>query len=117
MPNHSYFTDTCNVSRPTSSNQPYGSQRAYASLLTGQPCRYRTSSETVFSAITAEQVVVTNHKMHFPYGADIQQGDRVTSISLDNGNETVTENFEVTGDIERRGRMTRIKSVRLSKVS
>lgn len=114
------FTDLCDVQRRGTTAQGYGAKPSYAIHLTGQPFLLVAKAERGFNSVTGEWLVSTSYTGHFPAGVDVQEGDRLTNVSLDDksDSEDVGGTFQVDGGaIARRGRGSRVKIVGLKRVS
>lgn len=112
-----YLVDRCDVKRKAASKQAYGSKPVYTDHLSAVPCRLDTTNQRGFNSITAEWVVTTVYQLEVQPNRDIQEGDRITNIRLQDGTLMI-ENFEVDGGaIPLRGRMAALTILSLKKVS
>lgn len=114
------FTDRCDVKRRATTAQGYGSKPSYALHLTGQPFLLVTKTQRGFNSVTGEWLVSTSYTGHFPTGTDIQEGDQLANVSLDDNadSDVVGGTFQVDGGaVSRRGRGSRVKIVGLKRVS
>ena len=75
--------NTCETLRATPTRGALGTSKAYASHLTGVPCRLQQSNGDELATETDNlQSLVAQHKLWFPYGTDIVARDRVTVGSV-----------------------------------
>lgn len=110
------FIHTCNTQRATLSTDAYrNKKRTYAAHLTSQPCRLVTDTEAKIMDVTAELVIVDKFKLFLPFAADVRAGDRVTSVTLEDGT-VVNETLDVYAVLPRRGASIRHRTAVLKKV-
>jgi hypothetical protein len=110
------FIHTCNTQRATATTDVYrNKKRSYTSQLTAQPCRLVINTEAKIMDVTAELVIVDKYKLFLPFSADVLAGDRVTSVTLEDGT-VVSETLDVYAILPRRGASIRHKTAILKKV-
>ena len=112
------FADRCETRKRTLVPDGYNNRKvAYADPVTDVRCRYSEKARRGFNSLTGEWMTTTDVKLMVPYNSDLNEGDRVQNIVLQNG-DLVTGIFEVEGSIvNRRGRMVRHRSMMLRKVA
>ncbi len=114
-----HLVDHCDVERYTqsASGQGYGRKRVPAVHLSNVSCRLVTKTRRGFNSVTGEWLVTTEYKLLALHGADIEEGDRITSVVLQDGTLSQLD-FEVDGgSIPHRGHMAWHKTLMLRRVT
>lgn len=92
------------LERATAQADGYGNRKkTWATLATGVKGRLVIGAQQVMSNDLAEYAIVTTYKLLLPAGTDVREGDRVQSVTLEDG---VTENgpYSVASVLPRRSR-------------
>ena len=111
-----FLVDHCDVSRYTVTAQAYSTKRTPAAHLSDVPCRLVIKEQEGFNSVTGEWVTRETYLLLTLPDVDIEEGDRVTNVR--SHNDTLDQlNFEVDGGaLKRRGRMARLRSMKLKRV-
>lgn len=112
---------TCTLVRPSYSTDAYDNELADydspAQTLTKVRCRLVEKQKTWITDERSESLVVTESKMLFPPGTDLQARDRVTKVTLEDGT-VVSAVFEIRQPpVTRRGRSARHLSAQVKRLS
>ena len=112
-----HLIHTCVVYRAVLQEDRYKNQkRDFRVHLAEVRCRLVIRDEQVVNSITAELVVRTVERLFVPAGTDIQAGDRIGPVTVENGT-VLSQTWEVRGALPRRGAYARHLSLALEQVS
>lgn len=100
MENHLHHS--CTIERPTIADDAFKQAgKTWAAIATGQRCRYVEKEEKGFSIESADINFMKSGLVFFPADADLEEGDRLSSMKLEDGTELPSQ-FEIMGILKRR---------------
>lgn len=112
-----HLIHTCVVSRPEAQADRYQNQkRVYRVHLPEVRCRLRTTSQRVQNTITGEWAIRTGYQLLATFGTDIQVGDRIGPVTLEDGS-TDAFTYEVKAALPRRGGYARHLALELEQTA
>lgn len=105
MPIGAHLKHRCKVFKPQVSKDEYENERrdfpeAAEPDIEGLSCLYIVKERVRRDSETSELVTVTQTKLFVPHGTDVEIGDRVTDIELED--KTLTGPFDVINALPRR---------------
>lgn len=112
-----HFIHQCVVRRATLQTDRYKNQkRVYEVHLVEVRCRLVIKEQNVQNTITAELVLRTSERLLVAAGTDIQAGDRIGPVTVEDGT-VLQQTWEVKGALPRRGAYARHLSLALEMVA
>ena len=110
------YADTCDVERYKFDETNFNNRkRVPLPHLSNIPCRFKQNTETAVNSITTQFERAISYTLLIDNDTDIITGDRIKNVRLD-GENLLTDNFEVTGVSIGRGRLMAHKTLNLSRM-
>lgn len=114
---NAHLIHRCTVQQSTSQPDEYGDDRlTWANVYTNVWCRLVIGTQRVLDTAQAEEPRVTTYKMFFPSGTIIAEGNRVASVTLEDGT-VMSETFSIEAIMPRRARAVRHITCELKRIS
>lgn len=109
----------CDIERPTETTDPLGNRQLTWPDSPQQSdchCRLVVKEEQIMTDNRAELARVTRYRMLLPPATDVQEGDRISNVRDENGDE-IAGTWTVLAILPRRARVERHRTVELRRVS